>query len=375
MEQHRRALRYYQSCKKFIVQGQNTNHWRPDRFNSKRLRLHYRNPEQNIITEMISVILPVYNGETYLNDAIESVLNQDFESFEFVIIDDCSSDRSKEILSKYQGDTRVNLIYNEENLGLFATLNKGIFEANGAFLKIWAQDDIMMPGCLATFQSAFHTYPKSSFIWSQSSPIMSQDSLQHLASSDSASLGLANDVELWDIEKCLRHFWYCGSLHGNISLFGFSKEIWSKLGGFNTALIYSGDIDFTERALHVGHPMCIPNPTVWLRNHDEQLSKSINHLHYEQLENFSVFANVRKQTIAKTSLLPYAIQCEKDKQIPYFVSNALRVIRQNPKRGIMMLRLISGNYVYGSVIFYWIRAQLLRRLAPHRLIKLYPKSS
>ncbi|MDA8771983.1 glycosyltransferase [Flavobacteriales bacterium] len=320
---------------------------------------------------MISVILPVYNGETYLIDAVDSVLNQDLESFEFVIIDDCSSDRSKEILSKYQGDTRVKLIYNKENLGLFTTLNKGILEANGTFIKIWAQDDIMMPGCLATFQRAFHSHPKSSFIWSQSIAILSQDSLQHLASSDSASLGLANDVELWNIEKCLRHFWYCGSLHGNISLFGFSKEIWSMLGGFNTALIYSGDIDFTERALHIGHPVCIPNPTVWLRNHDEQLSKSIDHLHYELLENISVFANVRRQTIARTNLSAYAIQCEKDRQIPYLVSNAFAVVRKNPRRGMLMLHSIGGNRSISSTVFFWIRAQLLRRLAPHRLIKLY----
>jgi glycosyltransferase involved in cell wall biosynthesis len=320
---------------------------------------------------MISVILPVYNGETYLIDALDSVLNQDFESFEFVIIDDCSTDRSKEILAKYRGDRRVNLIYNEENLGLFATLNKGILEAKGTFLKIWAQDDIMMPGCLATFQSAFHSYPKSSFIWSQSAAIMSRESLQHLKASHSTHSGLAINVELWTIEKCLRHFWYCGSLHGNISLFGFTKEIWSQLGGFNTAMVYSGDIDFTERALHIGRPVCIPNQTVWLRNHDEQLSKSIDHLHYELLENLSVFANVRNQTKTKTDLLPFAIQCEKDRQIPYFVSNALRVMRQNPKRGIIMLHSIGGNRSIGSVLFFWIRAQLLRRFAPHRLTKLY----
>lgn len=324
---------------------------------------------------MISVILPVYNGETYLIDAVDSVLNQDFESFEFVIIDDCSCDRSKEILAKYQRDTRVNLIYNEENLGLFATLNKGILEANGTFLKIWAQDDIMMPGCLAAFQSAFHSHPKSSFIWSQSSAIMSRDSLQNLKSSDLTSLGEANNVELWDIEKCLRHFWYCGSLHGNISLFGFSKKKWAQLGGFNTELIYSGDIDLTERAIQISDPVCIPNQTVWLRNHDEQLSKSIDHLHYELLENMSVFANVRRQTIARTNLSSYAIQCEKDRQIPYLVSNAFIVLRKNPRRGILMLRSIGGDRSIGLAIFFWIRAQLLRRIAPERLIKLYPKSS
>ena len=65
----------------------------------------------------ISLIMSVYNGEDYLSEAIESVLNQTFKSFELIIINDCSTDSTPEILSKYEKlDKRVKVYTNEVNL-------------------------------------------------------------------------------------------------------------------------------------------------------------------------------------------------------------------------------------------------------------------
>ena len=61
---------------------------------------------------MISVVLPVYNGVEFLNDAIQSVLHQEFAEFEFIIIDDCSTDHSIEIIQKYTSDPRIHFAQN-----------------------------------------------------------------------------------------------------------------------------------------------------------------------------------------------------------------------------------------------------------------------
>lgn len=95
-----------------------------------------------MIEPLISVILPVYNGEEYLSEAIESIVSQTFTDFEFIIIDDGSTDSSLSIAREYQAkDHRVVLIC-QENIGLVATLNKGISLAKGKYIARMDADDI-----------------------------------------------------------------------------------------------------------------------------------------------------------------------------------------------------------------------------------------
>ena len=93
---------------------------------------------------IISVIMPVFNTEKYINECIDSVLAQTYSDFEFIIIDDCSSDRTLEIIKGYS-DNRIKLIQNTENLGLTKNLNRAIDIANGEFIARMDADDICMP--------------------------------------------------------------------------------------------------------------------------------------------------------------------------------------------------------------------------------------
>ncbi len=88
--------------------------------------------------------MSVYNAEKYLRDAIESILNQTFIDFEFLIINDCSTDNSKNIILSYK-DIRIKYIENEKNIGLTKSLNKGIDLAKGEFIARMDADDISMP--------------------------------------------------------------------------------------------------------------------------------------------------------------------------------------------------------------------------------------
>jgi len=93
---------------------------------------------------IISVVMSVHNGGDYLQEAIESILNQTFNSFEFLIVDDGSTDKSLEIIASYD-DKRIVLIKNEMNLGLSISLNKGIKLAKGKYIARMDADDISFP--------------------------------------------------------------------------------------------------------------------------------------------------------------------------------------------------------------------------------------
>jgi len=90
----------------------------------------------------VTVLLPVYNGEKYLAEAIESILDQTFRDFEFIIINDGSTDHSPAILARYQQiDDRIR-VYPQENRGLTASLNRGCQLARGVYIARMDQDDV-----------------------------------------------------------------------------------------------------------------------------------------------------------------------------------------------------------------------------------------
>ena len=94
----------------------------------------------------ISLIMSVYNGEDYLSEAIESVLNQTFKDFELIIINDCSTDKTHEILKRFEElDKRVKVHTNEVNLRLPSSLNKAISYAQGKYIARMDADDICLP--------------------------------------------------------------------------------------------------------------------------------------------------------------------------------------------------------------------------------------
>lgn len=94
----------------------------------------------------ISVIMAAYNSEKFLNESIQSILNQTFGEFEFLIINDCSTDNSLHIIDEHaKQDSRIILIDNKANLGLTKSLNLGLKEAKGKYIARIDADDISLP--------------------------------------------------------------------------------------------------------------------------------------------------------------------------------------------------------------------------------------
>ncbi|MBN8784012.1 MAG: hypothetical protein ABS85_03635 [Sphingobacteriales bacterium SCN 48-20] len=114
---------------------------------------------------LVSVILPVYNGEQYLRLAVDSVLHQDFTDFELLLIDDHSSDNTPAICHEYaEADQRVVYIRNAANKRVAATLNVGIDAAKGKYIARMDADDIALPARLGTQVSFLEQHPDITLI-------------------------------------------------------------------------------------------------------------------------------------------------------------------------------------------------------------------
>jgi len=103
---------------------------------------------------LVSICIPTYAGEQYLADAIQSVLDQNYQSLEVIIVDDCSPDSTAEIVARFKDD-RIHYFRNEVNLGPEGNWNRCLELANGDYYKLLPHDDILMPDCIESQVSVF----------------------------------------------------------------------------------------------------------------------------------------------------------------------------------------------------------------------------
>lgn len=108
---------------------------------------------------LVTVLIPVYNAECYLEDSINSILGQTFQDFELLLINDGSTDKSLEIATSFH-DPRIRIINNKENRGLVQTLNQGISAARGELLARMDADDIAFPQRLAKQVDYMDRHPR-----------------------------------------------------------------------------------------------------------------------------------------------------------------------------------------------------------------------
>jgi len=104
---------------------------------------------ENMQKPKVSVLMPTYNIATFLGKAIESILSQSFKDFEFIIVDDGSTDESSRVLAEYaEKDHRIRNIKNEQNKGIVYSLNRGLKECRGEYVARMDGDDIALRGRL-----------------------------------------------------------------------------------------------------------------------------------------------------------------------------------------------------------------------------------
>lgn len=117
------------------------------------------------MTPIVSIVLPCYNGADFLAQSIDSVITQTFADWELILVNDCSSDNSLEIMQQYaEKDSRIRIINNEHNLKLPGALNRGFREAKGKYLTWTSHDNRMAPTMLEEFVNYLDANPNKGLV-------------------------------------------------------------------------------------------------------------------------------------------------------------------------------------------------------------------
>jgi len=186
------------------------------------------------VTPPISVVMSVYNGERFLTESVESILNQTFENFEFIIINDGSTDDSGKILCEYaKKDSRI-IIIEQENQGLTYSLNKGISITRGKYIATMDADDISLPIRLDEQYKALTSNPKA---------VLSACFYEIVDKNGSV-------IRPVYIPKCNIKRWLLDVNRLCHSSVMFSKEAFDKAGGYR--LKYAQDYDLWLRLAEQG---------------------------------------------------------------------------------------------------------------------------
>jgi glycosyltransferase involved in cell wall biosynthesis len=207
----------------------------------------------------VSVIIPAYNSAKYLPQAIDSVLQQTYNDYEIIIINDGSTDNTPEVIQPYLKLSAVRY-FAQENLGVSAARNRGLQEARGEFIAFLDADDIYFPDKLQAQIALFAAHPQIGIVNSgfriiqeNGEPIM--------------------DVKRWkDIPDLTPEIWL---LHKPVlpSAMMYRKEWFDRVGEFDPELFSSEDVEVTLRMVAQGcQAMWLPEITIYYRRHQASVT-------------------------------------------------------------------------------------------------------
>jgi glycosyltransferase involved in cell wall biosynthesis len=203
-----------------------------------------------LLSPFVAVIVPVYNVELYLNEALESIAGQTYSNWECILVNDCSTDRSRDIAVQWLADPRFRLIDQAVNRGVSAARNRGVQQASpdAEYIAFIDGDDFWEPDALATLVAAVKSCPdcvgahaRSRFVHSDGSPF-DPDTLdvprRKIVGRKRVSCSTDEPTDF----DCLVFTWPINV--GNVLL---KRSVWEMSGGFNTAMAFSEDFDLWIR--------------------------------------------------------------------------------------------------------------------------------
>lgn len=201
--------------------------------------------EEGKAAGLVSVVIPVYNAAPYLREALDSVLSQDYAPFELIVVDDGSTDASREILASY-GD-RLTVLY-EQRRGPAAARNCGVRSARGAFIAFHDADDIWLQGKLREQLAYLGSHPDIDIVFSQLAFWFADDDDRY-----PDPRPIVADPTRWEVKQALSGYIYPDQLLE--SCIGMitpvvRRTVLDQLGGFDESLPAGSDYDFWLRATY-----------------------------------------------------------------------------------------------------------------------------
>ena len=209
----------------------------------------------------ISVIIPNYNYECYLDQRIQSVLNQTYQDFEVIILDDCSTDNSLEIINKYKNNPHISqIVINDVNSGsTFKQWNKGLHLAKGDIIWIAESDDYCTTDMLEQLVSAYNKKKGNVFAYSSSVEVDESGRPYYF--------GKLGNNQYFSGKYYLRHYLSLGCIVGNASSAIFSKEAALSISEKYMTIPAAGDYLFWVELAAKGHIAIVNQNLNYWRRH------------------------------------------------------------------------------------------------------------
>jgi glycosyltransferase involved in cell wall biosynthesis len=200
----------------------------------------------------VTVLMAVYNGEAYLREAVESILCQTFTDFEFLIVDDGSSDGTANILASYS-DSRLRIVRNTRNIGLARSLNTGFHAAKGRYVARLDADDISEVLRLEKQVAFLNAQPDVALLGSWYREVNSGGEVTNEATLPCNHIDLA-----WEL------LFYCPFVHSAVMMDRF--RVSQLAGPYNESLSYSMDFELWKRIASQWRVANLPEYLVRLRS-------------------------------------------------------------------------------------------------------------
>ncbi|MCS6852488.1 MAG: glycosyltransferase family 2 protein [Gemmataceae bacterium] len=215
----------------------------------------------------MSVLLANYNHAAYVGDAIRAILAQNYRDFELIVIDDGSTDNSREVIAAaVGGDPRAMVIHNERNLGLFASIERGLKLASGEFLYWAAADDLILVDFFEKTMALLEAHPQAGLCCSDPAqlddrtsavyplPLYWSEGPDYLSPDDLAAVMCG------------------GSIYGNTTI--VRRSAWQEAGGLHPQLRWHADW-FVNLVIAARHGICyIPESLALMRVRPESYSNA-----------------------------------------------------------------------------------------------------
>lgn len=186
-----------------------------------------------------SVVIPLYNKEKYVENALKSILNQTFTDYEVLIINDSSTDKSVEKVIPFLSE-KIKLIHHSENKGLSASRNTGIEKATTNYITFLDADDLWKPTFLETIHRLIINFPEARIFGTNYEEVYQNKTYQPHNGSDTLPKNFEGYINFFKIN--VKQGIYN---HGSVCV---AKEVYEKVGNYDETIDFAEDLDFNIRA-------------------------------------------------------------------------------------------------------------------------------
>lgn len=292
----------------------------------------------------VSVIITTYNLKSFLERSIKSVISQNYNNLELLIIDDGSTDNSKKLVEQFiEKDSRIKYFY-QENKGQSSAINLGIKKSTGDIISILDCDDEYLPDKLEKTIKILEKYHNIDFILSYAYRVFEDGKIKKFKNFYKNILLKKDWIKLWENFGII-----------SLSTISFRKKLIDKIGFFDEKLKFAADVDFYMRAIKETDFYFIPDFLVKYYEREGSSSKKFSNyipdFEYILEKYFNVFNEYPKSSVFVLKSLGtcYLLNGDFKKSTAYF----LKAIKANPYKLRLYFQFLISLFpwLYKKILF------------------------